>query len=152
MTTPVARVALQYLDKQALEAPAGDTDLYSEPVHGWAMVEDSSAASTTELAREISHNMVLRLHGTPAVVHWQKGAVRAFSFHWSNGSAAWSVIRLPKAEFPMSQDGADFILFLSPTALSPLGSLWTIIEMKYVAKALRQHPGFAGSPEGGRSF
>jgi len=150
MTTPAQRVAARHFQRH-LKA-AGGLELVTAERRGYAYLMKSNDTPLTDIVKELNQWMIPKLHGAPTTVPGMKNAVKAFSFHWSNAQAKWDVIPARKGEFPFSQDGADFIMFLSDTALSPLGSLWTLTEMKYVAKALRPHPGYAESVEGGRSF
>jgi hypothetical protein len=81
---------------------------------------------------------VMRRIPAPNNVPKIRGALKAFSFHWSNAQNAWDVIAV--RDFPWGIDGAEFILFVGSDALSPLGKVWTLTEMKYVAKGLPRHP------------
>ena len=81
----------------------------------------------------------------PSSVPKLRGATGAFSFHWSNAQDKWDVIRV--REFPWNTDGAEFVLFVGPESLSPLGKVWTLTEMEYVAKGLTRHPGSGAGGE-----
>ena len=90
------------------------------------------------LAKAVSRQFQALLH--PGEVHKPRGA-RGFSFHWSNAQAKWDVI--PANDPSWSVDGAEFVLYFVPGALSPLDRPWTGTEMKYMAKALPPHPGYS---------
>lgn len=119
-------------------------ELVQEPRRGYAFLTEGGEIE--ELARALSAGIVRHMPG-PMSVNKVRGAVKAFSFHWSNAQRAWDVVAW--RDFPWSLDGAEFILFLGRNALSPLGKPWSLAEMRYVAKKLAQHPGFASSMESG---
>ena len=97
------------------------------------------------LAREFSRHYRGLLH--PGSVSRPKGVKRGFSFHWSNAQAAWDVIVL--SDQTTGLDGAEFLVYFRPDALSPVGKPWSLKEMQYVASILPPHPGYAFSMEGG---
>lgn len=94
--------------------------------------------SIQTLAREIPHHYrgLLRPHQ----VQKPKGA-RGFSFHWSNAQNAWDVISAKDPTWDL--DGAEFLLYFLPGALSPVGRPWSLKEMEYIAHSLPAHPGAA---------
>jgi len=117
-------------------------ELLQNPTHGYAFLMEGG--DIDELARTLNGGMVRHVPA-PTQVPKAKGAVKAFSFHWSNAQAAWDVIHV--REYPEWLDGAGFVLFVGRNAMSPTGNLWSQAEMKYVAKKLAHHPGYASSPE-----
>jgi hypothetical protein len=121
-------------------------NLEQKPRKGYALLLEGG--DIDELARALSAGMVRNIP-SPMSVSKLRGAVKAFSFHWSNGQAAWDVISVTR-DLPWGLDGAEFVLFIGRNALSPVGKLWTLSEMRYVAKKLVDHPGYAGSMEGGQ--
>lgn len=70
---------------------------------------------------------------------------RGFSFHWSNAQASWDVVAWNDPSW--RTDGAEFLVYFTKDALSPLGKPWSLKEMQYVAKMLPEHPGYASSME-----
>jgi len=120
--------------------------LVQEPRKGYAFLTEGG--DIDELARTLTAGMVKHVP-SPMQVGKLRGATKAFSFHWSNAQGAWSVITL--RDFPWGLDGAEFILFAGAKATSPVGKSWSLAEMKYVAKKLAPHPGYAGSMEGGQA-
>ena len=74
----------------------------------------------------------------PMTVQKPKGT-RGFSFHWSNAQAKWDVITANDPTWGL--DGAEFLVYFRPDALSPLGKPWSLKEMQYVASNLPVHPG-----------
>ena len=112
--------------------------------HGYVTLHGTGSIHDVTVA--LAQSVIRRLPG-PKAVPKIRGALKAFSFHWSNAQRSWDVIGV--REFPWDIDGAEFIVFVGADALSPLGKVWTLTEMKYVAKALPDHPGFANSPESG---
>lgn len=115
-------------------------NITQNPQRGYAFLQ--SGGDIDELARALTTGMVRHVP-SPMDVPRIKGAVKAFSFHWSNAQARWDVVIWK--DFPWGLDGAEFILFIGKDALSPLDQLWSLAEMKYVAKKLGQHPGFGFS-------
>lgn len=101
-------------------------------------------AKIPSLAREIGRH--LRTLVVPTTVTRPKGKMIGFSFHWSNAQAKWSVIRWNEPSW--HTDGAEFLVYATRDALSPLGRPWSLKEMEYVAAALHPHPGYAFSMEG----
>jgi len=102
--------------------------------HGYAMLHGTG--NTQDVTAALKQSVMRRIP-EPGNVPKVRGAVKAFSFHWSNVQNAWDVIII--RDFPWGIDGAEFILFVGPDALSPLGEVWTLTEMKYVAKGLPRH-------------
>lgn len=131
-----SRVASRWLQRQAEIT----VEFFREK--GFAVLHGQG--SLQEVARALGQSVVKRVPG-PGSVPKLRGAVRAFSFHWSNAQAAWSVISV--REFPWGIDGAEFILFVGQDTQSPLGKVWTLPEMQHVAKMLPNHPGYADSAE-----
>lgn len=115
-------------------------NIIQQPQHGYAFLKDGG--DIDELARALSAGMVRHVP-SPMDVSKVRGAVKAFSFHWSNAQAKWDVVVWK--DFPWHLDGAEFVLFIGKDAMSPLDQLWSLAEMKYVAKKLGQHPGFGFS-------
>jgi len=68
-------------------------------------------------------------------------SVKSFNFHWSNAQGKWDVVM----NFGPNIDGSEFVLYAPTTSLSPLGKPWSLVEMKYVAKNLTEHPGYGFS-------
>lgn len=68
-------------------------------------------------------------------------SVKSFNFHWSNAQGKWDVVM----NFGPVIDGSEFVLYAPTTSLSPLGKPWSLVEMKYVAKNLTEHPGYGFS-------
>lgn len=68
-------------------------------------------------------------------------SVKSFNFHWSNAQGKWDVVM----NFNSDIDGSEFVLYAPTTSLSPLGKPWSLMEMKYVAKNLTEHPGYGFS-------
>jgi hypothetical protein len=134
------RVAARYLRRCATETLTYDRN------HGFVVLRDSQD-DIQGLAHRLNQTVV-RNPPDPGSTPWLRGAVKAYSFHWSNAQAAWDVITA--RQFPWSLDGAEFILFVGSGAVSLLGKPWGLSEMKYVARALDHHPGYAGSMEYGR--
>lgn len=125
--------------KEAIEM--ADTPVLAvENRKGYAMLQSGGTIKT--LTDALNMHMVRRVP-PPGQVPRVRGAAKAFSFHWSNAQAKWSVITAPSGDFPWGIDGAEFILFVAKTAVSPLGKVWTLPEMKYVAQGLQEHPGYA---------
>jgi len=133
-------VADQYLLKQAADS---DPELIVNSPHGFVFLRQGG--SIEGLARGL--NAITRRMPEPQQVARVRGAVKAFNFYWSNAQAKWGVITAPLVEFPWGLDGSEFILFLGKEAFSPLGRVWTLPEMKYVAQKLNPHAGFASSYE-----
>lgn len=130
--------------KRSADAQGLLMDLDTMPRKGYAFIQ--GGGNLQDIALALNTQIIRRM--PPALrVPRPRGAVKAFSFHWSNAQAAWHVMIIK--EFPWPIDGAEFIVFVGPLALSPLGKVWTLTEMQYVAKRLRPHPGYAGSFEGG---
>lgn len=100
-------------------------------------------AGLRSLSKEFARH--LRTLLVPATVTKPRGT-RGFSFHWSNAQAAWDVV--PWADPSWHTDGAEFLVYFTNDALSPVGKKWTLKEMEYVAKMLPPHPGYAHSFEG----
>lgn len=92
--------------------------------------------SIQTLAREIPHHYRGLLRSIQ--VQKPKGA-RGFSFHWSNAQSVWDVI--PANDPTWGLDGAEFLLYFLPGALSPVGKPWSLKEMEYIAHELPAHPG-----------
>lgn len=111
--------------------------------HGYVTLHGTG--SIREVTAALAQSVLRRMPG-PKAVPKVKGFLKAFSFHWSNAQRAWSVIGV--REFPWDIDGAEFVVFVGADAMSPLGKIWSLVEMQYVAKALPEHPGFANSVEG----
>lgn len=128
-------------------ALAADLQIQVEPNKGYALILEGGMIA--DLVRELNTQMVRRMP-RPQQVQRLRGATKAFSFHWSNAQAAWDVMTLKGSDLPWGLDGAEFIVFVGPKALSPVGKLWTLTEMQYVAKQLNPHPGYASSFESGR--
>lgn len=118
-----------------------------DPAHGLALINEGG--NIADLVRELNAQMVRRMP-RPQQVQRLRGAAKAFSFHWSNGQAAWDVIALKGSDMPWGLDGAEFVVFVGAKAFSPVGKLWTLTEMQYVAKQLNPHPGYASSFESGQ--
>lgn len=118
-------------------------ELLQAPRKGFAFLTEGG--DIAELTRALNAGMVRR-PPPPMKVAKARGAAKAFSFHWSNAQAEWDVISA--REFPWPLDGAEFILFVGRKAVSPTGKLWSLTEMRYVAKKLANHPGFAFSVRG----
>ena len=133
-------VAERFLHKQA---DAGDPELIINAQHGFVFLRQGG--SIENLAHGL--NAITRRMPGPQQVARVTGSVKAFNFYWSNAQAKWGVITAPLAEFPWGLDGSEFILFLGKGAFSPLGRVWTLPEMKYVAQKLGPHSGFASSYE-----
>jgi hypothetical protein len=102
-------------------------------------------ADIPSMARELGKH--LRYLVVPASVPKPKGA-RGFSLHWSNAQRSWDVI--PANDPTWRTDGAEFLVYFTKGALSPLGKPWSLKEMEYVAMSLPEHPGFAQSFEASR--
>jgi hypothetical protein len=92
--------------------------------------------------REIAKH--LRYLVVPTTVTKPRGT-RGFSFHWSNAQAAWDVVTWNDSSW--HTDGAEFLVYFTKDALSPLGRPWSLKEMQYVAKMLPAHPGYSQSYE-----
>lgn len=107
-------------------------------LHGTGDIQDVIIALKQSVMKRIPE---------PGNVPKIRGAMKAFSFHWSNSQNAWDVIAI--REFPWGIDGAEFILFVGADAVSPLGKIWTLTEMKYVAKGLPRHPSAPSSTSWG---
>jgi len=121
-------------------------NLIQEPRKGYAFLLEGGTIDG------VAHGLgagIVKHVPSPMVVPKVRGAGKAFSFHWSNASAAWDVIVWK--DFPAHLDGAEFILFTGRTALSPLDKPWSLAEMRYVATRLPPHPGYASSYEGGQA-
>lgn len=118
-------------------------ELTQDPRKGYVFLTEGG--DIDELARALNAG-IIRRPPSPMRVAKVKGAVKAFSFHWSNAQAAWDVI--PIRDFPWGLDGAEFILFVGRKAVSPTGKLWSLTEMRYVAKKLANHPGYAFAVRG----
>ncbi len=115
-------------------------DFVANRPKGWCAIKSGGdVASLTQALND----WVLRGVPSPQEVSKVKGATKGFSFHWSNAQGKWHVITVPS--FPWGIDGAEFILFVGRNARSPLGKAWSLTEMRYVAKNLRNHPGYAFS-------
>lgn len=114
-------------------------DLQVQPNKGYALLIGGGAVR--DLTAYLNKTMVRHVP-SPQKVGKVRGALKAFSFHWSNAQNAWDVISVSR-DLPWGLDGAEFILFIGPKALSPVGKLWTLAEMRYVAKGLNPHPGAA---------
>jgi hypothetical protein len=138
MATMTERVASRHLVKLADQEDG--LDIVTSPLRGSAFLQYSRITPLMDVARELNTWFIQKLRGYDGPVMKPKGAVRAFSFQWSNAQQAWDVILVRPGEFPRTQDLAEFTLFLGPEALSPLGKLWSLVEMKYVAKALKPLP------------
>ena len=118
-----------------------DTPVFQvEGRKGWAMLQSGGSIKT--LTDALNMHMVRRVP-PPGEVPKVTGAVKAFSFHWSNAQAKWDAIAI--RDFPWSIDGAEFILFLGKNAVSPVGKSWSLSEMRYIAQGLNHHPGFASA-------
>ncbi len=96
---------------------------------------------TRELGEHLSYLVI------PSNVPKPKGS-RGFSFHWSNAQRAWDVIAANDPTW--RTDGAEFLVYFTKGALSPVGKPWSLREMEYVAMSLPEHPGFSSSVESGR--
>ena len=101
-----------------------------------------------ELTRALNAD-ILRLRASTRNILRPRGAVKGFSFHWSNAQAAWDVIPVTR-DMGRMVDGAEFYLWCMPGAVSNLGKPWRLSEMEHVASKLRHHPGYASSFDGGR--
>jgi hypothetical protein len=64
---------------------------------------------------------------------------RGFSFHWSNAQAAWDVITANDPTWVL--DGAEFLVYCRPDALSVAGKPWTLKDMIIISQHLPPHPG-----------
>lgn len=102
-------------------------------------------ADIPNITREIDAHLSYLV--IPSNVSKPKGA-RGFSFHWSNAQRAWDVI--PANDPTWRTDGAEFLVYFTKGALSPVGKPWSLREMEYVAMSLPEHPGFSSSVESGR--
>jgi hypothetical protein len=102
-------------------------------------------ADIPSMARELGKH--LRYLVVPTNVPKPKGT-KGFSFHWSNAQRAWDVI--PANDPTWRTDGAEFLVYFTKSALSPLKKPWSLKEMEYVAMSLPEHPGFAQSFEASR--
>jgi len=118
-------------------------ELLQAPRKGYAFLAEGG--DIDELSRALNAGMIRHMP-SPGNVPKVKGAVKAFSFHWSNAQAEWDVISI--RDFPWGIDGAEFVLFVGRKAVSPTGRPWSLTEMRYVAKKLVNHPGFAFSVRG----
>lgn len=123
-------------------AKAEPLNLTSNIRQGYVFV--NSGGTIDDLVQELNRQVIPRIPN-PQQVGKPRGAAKGFSFHWSNGQGAWSVIAV--RDYPWGLDGAEFFVFTGPKAASPVGKSWSLAEMKYVAKKLRPHPGYANSPE-----
>ncbi len=112
---------------------------------GWFVIE--AGGDIASVTQALNAQMVRRVPPPQQVVK-VRGTHKAFSFHWSNAQAQWDVIMV--REFPWGIDGAEFFVFTTKAAKSPLGKTWSLAEMRYVAKGLNKHPGYAQSPESAR--
>ena len=128
-----------------LAAAAEPVEYDAEARKGWFFLH--SGGDIGALTHALDQEMVRRVP-PPQQVAKARGAHKAFSFHWSNAQAKWDVIMV--REFPWGIDGAEFIVFTGKKALSPVGKTWSLAEMRYVAKGLNKHPGYAQSPESAR--
>lgn len=148
-THPELRPHLLPLLKQAttIEGKVGDLVLTVDPRKGTCVL--GGTGTVQEVTRGLNRFMLRRLLGVGGrVVQKPKGKVKGFDFHWSNAQAAWDVIMVQSASWDV--DGATFVVWCPPDALSPLGKMWTRTEMQYVAKDLDPHPGYGSSMEGGQ--
>jgi len=118
-------------------------ELLQNPRQGFAFLTEGG--DIDEIARALNTKLLLHLPPSGKVAK-ARGAAKAFSFHWSNAQKAWDVISV--RSFPWGIDGAEFILFVGRNAVSPTGKLWALPEMRYVAKKLRNHPGYAWAVKG----
>ena len=144
MKSRIAMLSDKYM--KMADAPA-DLEVVHDRVKGFSAIK-RGGNSIEEIAKELTSHY-LRYPPRAMDIHVIKGAVKVFSFRWSNAQRAWDVVIIPKGAFPYSNDGAEIILAIGPEAKSPLNRLWSITEMRYVAKKLRQHPGYANSMERG---
>lgn len=135
------RIAARWLGRLATQE---GMPIEYHPRAGYVLLRGSG--SIREVAQALGRYLARQVP-EPVNVSRVRGFPKAFSFHWSNAQRAWDVI--PVREFPWALDGAEVIVFVGPDALSPLGKLWTLPEMRYVAKLLPDHPGYARSVESG---
>ncbi len=117
-------------------ANADPLKVSGKPRDGWIRID--AGGDIQELTTALNKYMVAVVP-SPQQVDKVTGAVKAFSFHWSNAQNKWDVISAKG--FPWGIDGAEFIVFVGKNALSPLGKPWGLAEMSYVAKSLHRHPG-----------
>lgn len=104
-------------------------------------VEGNIANLAREFAKHFRSGGLLH----PTTVKKPRG-VKGFSFHWSNAQSAWDAIR---ANDPSWQtDGAEFLVYVRPDALSPIKKPWSLKEMEYIASMLPPHPSYSFSMEG----
>ena len=88
------------------------------------------------------NRLVLRMGSGPrSGIKNSTSRMRSFNFHWSNAQAKWDVM----LNFGPDIDGSEFVLYAPTTSLSPLGKPWSLVEMRYVAKGLVEHPGYGFS-------
>jgi len=120
------KLSLQFKPGSALMTPfsEGSQGVVVEGLH------DVPRALGRRLSTLVSASTATKPRGT-----------RGFSFHWSNAQAKWDVISANDPTWAL--DGAEFILYVHPTALSPLNKSWTLKEMQYIAASLPPHPGFS---------
>lgn len=76
-------------------------DLIQEPRRGFAFLTEGG--DIDELARALTAG-IIRHMPAPMTVNKVRGAVKAFSFHWSNAQAAWDVVAWK--DFPWGLDWA----------------------------------------------
>ena len=144
------KALLAALQGEGAEVDAGDLKLDIDRQRGSCTLKGTG--TVVEVARDLTRYFLRHLSGVGTrSVPKPVGKMKGFSFHWSNAQAAWDVITATSADLSMV-DGADFILFCPLTTLSPLGRPWSLTEMKYVAKALGNHPGYGSSMEGGQRW
>lgn len=131
-----ARVAARHMRRTAGEGLVLDVNLRM----GTATVQGQGSVQDLTLA--LNRQLINRVPGTfgERSLPGGRGKVKAFSFHWSNAQGAWDVIAVRE---PWSADGAEFMLYAPPTALSPLGKPWSLKEMEYVAAKLQPHSGYS---------
>jgi len=138
---------LPLLRQAAVEAELDGLKLSINPNLGTATV--SGTGDADQLAKALTRFLLPKLGGVGTRnIPKPPGKMKVFNFHWSNAQAAWDVIVAPS---DMSfTDGSEFVLFCPLTSLSPLERPWSLVEMRYVAKKLGDHPGFASSMESGQ--
>lgn len=138
---------LPLLRQAAMEVELDGLKLTIDPRFGTATV--SGTGDIQQLAKALTRFLLPKLGGVGTRnIPKPPGKMKVFNFHWSNAQAAWDVIVAPS---DMSfTDGSEFVLFCPLTSLSPLGKPWSLVEMRYVAKLLGNHPGYASSMESGQ--
>ena len=111
---------------------------YEQEVLLKSIFTDTVEGDIASMASLLGRHLSTLVRGTQ--VAKPKGT-RGFSFHWSNAQAKWDVIAANDPTW--SLDGAEFVVYLRASALSPLGKPWTLKEMQYIAQRLPAHPGFS---------